>query len=305
VRLDAAERALKRAGDMPKSVQDYARKAIKRGRFEKGRAFPREDEKKPVKRTTAKKAVTPAVPVKAADAAKAYTKNVLDVLPRKYGDVATMGRPAFDDNYLGLIEPGSETGDPERNGDVRYTNPNYYNGKEWQVNCQRVAVAYELRRRGYLVEAKPNYKDKRSKQYSFEDLRLWHRPDKWLTFDPDTVKFAEVAPNTPGAQLIPGGPALWERPITKDDVLKIVSAWPPGARGWIGGAWNSLSAHIWNIEIADDGRILWIDAQPRIAGKKVESYLDDIQPGTFHVMRVDELEPLDDEMVRMVTPLKP
>ncbi len=40
VRLDAADRALKAAGSMPKSVQDYARKAIKLGKFPRGRGFP-------------------------------------------------------------------------------------------------------------------------------------------------------------------------------------------------------------------------------------------------------------------------
>lgn len=40
VRLDAAERALKSAGRMPKSVQEYARKAIKKGKFPRGRGFP-------------------------------------------------------------------------------------------------------------------------------------------------------------------------------------------------------------------------------------------------------------------------
>ena len=39
--------------------------------------------------------------------------------------------------------------------DIRDTNPRYKEGKEYQINCMRCAVAYELRRRGYDVEAMP------------------------------------------------------------------------------------------------------------------------------------------------------
>ena len=35
------------------------------------------------------------------------------------------------------------------------TNPNYDEGVEYQINCQRCVFAYEMRRRGYDVEAKP------------------------------------------------------------------------------------------------------------------------------------------------------
>lgn len=37
---------------------------------------------------------------------------------------------------------------------VSDANPNYGNGKEYEVNCQRCVQAYELRRRGYNVIAK-------------------------------------------------------------------------------------------------------------------------------------------------------
>jgi hypothetical protein len=198
------------------------------------------------------------------------------------------------------------TGDPERNGDVRFTNPNYYEGREWQVNCQRVTVAYELRRRGYLVEAEPNHKG-RSKSYPWESLSaLWHRPDVWKTYDADTGKFSDVPEGTPNSQLIPGGPAIWDRPRTKAALLAEIDRWPSPSRGWLGGAWKGENAaHIWNVEKLADGTVLFIDAQPRIAGQKVANYLDDIKEGTFHLMRVDHLEPEDDEMTKMVRPVQP
>ena len=296
VRLDAAERLLKRGGlDMPKSVQDYARKAIKRGHFPRGRDFPRPGDERTLTGTKVKRAKIADAPKKG-DAIKA--KNVFDVLPRKSGDLSTPKRPALSDSYTDAAF-GWGTGDAERNGDVRSTNPNYYEGPEWGVNCQRVAVAYELRRRGYLVEAEPNYKDSRSKQYSWDALAaLWRRPERWLM-----PNMQEAKPNAPGAIRIPAGTAIWDRPKTRDELLVEVATWPPGARGWLGGAWiGQDSAHIWNVEIGEDGSIHFIDAQPRIAGKSVLDYLSRIKPGTFFLMRVDDLEPEDDEMVRMVRP---
>lgn len=40
--------------------------------------------------------------------------------------------------------------------DVLQTNPHYREGREYQENCQRCVVAYEMRRRGYDVIAKPS-----------------------------------------------------------------------------------------------------------------------------------------------------
>ena len=39
--------------------------------------------------------------------------------------------------------------------DLTATNPRYSEGLEWQINCQRCVGAYEMRRRGYDVTAKP------------------------------------------------------------------------------------------------------------------------------------------------------
>lgn len=40
--------------------------------------------------------------------------------------------------------------------DLKKVNPNYNKGGAYRINCQRCSFAYELRRRGYDVEANPN-----------------------------------------------------------------------------------------------------------------------------------------------------
>ena len=39
------------------------------------------------------------------------------------------------------------------------SNPHFYEGREWQYNCQRCIYAYEMQRRGYDVEAMPRIFD--------------------------------------------------------------------------------------------------------------------------------------------------
>ena len=47
-------------------------------------------------------------------------------------------------------------GDHSVDEDIRAANPNYATGeRRWTMNCQRTAPAYEMRRRGYDVTAKP------------------------------------------------------------------------------------------------------------------------------------------------------
>jgi hypothetical protein len=312
-RLLAADRALKHLGrDMPKSVQDYARRAIRTGKFPKGRDFGSTQaavKESPKKRTPSVKKDAEPVPV-------TTTAHPFDSLPRKSGEITdgmgTPGRPALDDEFVDLY--GWKSGDAELNADVRFTNPNYDEPRtdKWKINCQRVTVAYELRRRGYLVEAMPNVQRSASlgpssKKYPWSVLsQLWHRPDRWLIYDSNKGKLVDTAEGTPNARHVPGGPADWQRPPTREDLLRIVAEWPPGARGWLGGSWKGgSSAHIWNVEVKADGRILFVDAQPRIAGYKVTDYLKDIEPGTFHLLRVDNLEPEDDEMVSMVRKVDP
>jgi hypothetical protein len=50
------------------------------------------------------------------------------------------------------IRPGPPLDIPEATSGA---NPNFHKGEEYQINCQRCVHAYELRRRGYNVEAQP------------------------------------------------------------------------------------------------------------------------------------------------------
>lgn len=56
------------------------------------------------------------------------------------------------------------------------TNPNYDKGEKFQVNCQRCVPAYEMRRRGYNVTAKPLPCN--DDIYQYEYLSMWDNPQE-------------------------------------------------------------------------------------------------------------------------------
>jgi len=295
-RLKAAEKALARLDrPMPKSVQDYARRALKRGSFDRGRAFPTPDRKAvaPARRRSATREVSTEPEPRPAPGG--VVVDPLRGLPVKSGEIRTATRPYLDPDYADMVF-GWDTRDGERNSDVRFTNPHFDEGREWQVNCQRVAVAYELRRRGYLVEALPNVKG-RDKQYASHDLEnVWREPSKWIR--PDGT---EVAEGTPGAVRIGGGVRRFARPGSSLALKAQVSTWPPGSRGWIVAAWKAGGAHIWNVEVAADGTVIYLDAQLRTVLKDGQPHFRNAIPSSLLLLRVDDLVPTE-EIPTMVQP---
>lgn len=163
--------------------------------------------------------------------------------------------------------------------DVPATNPKYFDGPEYRVNCQRVAQAYELRTRGYDVTANPNIKG----------------VDKALTEQEIFGRWTDTgtAPSS-GNDFI--------RTTSTAQIMSVAEAWGPGARGWIVNEWKGGGAHIFNFEVMKNGRVRFYDAQP---GKTDASgHLADID---FHgprrgalIFRVDKTLPVDNTR-RLVT----
>ncbi|WP_052070132.1 toxin glutamine deamidase domain-containing protein [Rhodococcoides fascians] len=170
--------------------------------------------------------------------------------------------------------------------DVTATNPNFFSGVEYRINCQRVVQAYELRARGYDVTANPNIVG----------------VDKGLT---DEMIFG-------GWTDTGKAPSSGKDFVTAKSVANmeaIAQAWGPGTRGWITVDWKpdpftgERSAHIFNFEVAKNGTVRYYDAQTSQAN--ASSHLADID---FHharrgarMYRVDETTPVDSTRT-LVTP---
>ncbi len=146
--------------------------------------------------------------------------------------------------------------------DALAVNPLYGTDPLYGVNCQRVAQALELRRRGYAVTA-----PKKTTDMTISDIA-----DGWIKPDGSTPVFASRT----------------VRQIEKD-----VLAWPEGARGWIACTWkNSRGAgHIYNVERTADG-VRYIDGQIATSkGADASSHLEKMRRSWL--LRVDDLEPTD------------
>lgn len=264
VRLQAAERALKHASRMPKSVQDYARSAIKRGAFPRGRAFPTV--------STANNTVR-----KANDAREVNPKPQVEVEPKR--------APGGIDSLPRKGDGKGKVSGPT--GDLNVTNPKY-GEPGYGINCVHVVNAYELRRRGYDVEATPLPTSMWGQQgrNATEALHRWREPER-----PDgTREFTTL------------GLAALRKPGVAKEVARFLG-WPPGARGWMRLAWVGGGGHIFSVEVAPDGRAVFTDAQTHTALTDTALRKWFARATAAQIVRVDDLVPTDAvmEFVRAAT----
>lgn len=119
---------------------------------------------------------------------------------------------------------------------VAGANPKYNTAREYQINCQRCVPVYELRRRGYPVEAMP-------KQSSYNGNA------NMCSYGYECFE----APDLKGT---------WgnQQRLSKSDLLKDLKALPDGARVGIIWAWNRRSGHTTVCEKIN-GKLVFMDPQ--------------------------------------------
>lgn len=164
--------------------------------------------------------------------------------------------------------------------DVTSVNPHFQDAVEWQINCQRVVQALELRRRGYDVHAGPN--DGSTPGFNASLTRaqadaagMDHYGRLWRRRDGSSPEFVKA--------------------VGKRSVLRSLASLPTGARGWLRVAWKMGGAHIFSWEVREERGVKvvrLIDGQPGLLD--VVSYLDEAKGGSIYWMRVDDLMPVDD-----------
>lgn len=149
--------------------------------------------------------------------------------------------------------------------DIKVSNPNYRKGREYQINCQRCVPTYEMRRRGYDVEALP-YKTRKDPAYT-----------QW------TKIFKGADWSTPVASR--------STAKTKQSIVDKMLEYGDGARAEIYVCWKGASsAHVFAAENVG-GRVRFID--PQTGNMDCESYFADTMPSRTMMCRIDQLEPSD------------
>ena len=143
--------------------------------------------------------------------------------------------------------------------DVLQTNPHYGEGREYQENCQRCVVAYEMRRRGYDVIAKPSVLPLAEDQIA----RKW----PYYFKDVDLIKYSS-------------GDSLKQ---IKQQML----SWGDGSRAQVYVRLSETEAHVF---IAEQRGWVTEFYDPQTGNTNAESNFKRAIPGETMICRVDNLE---------------
>lgn len=208
----------------------------------------------------------------------AQSGNVLDQLPR-----------------LKQSETSAAAAEKER----RATNPNFTEAG-YGVNCQRVIHAYELRRRGYDVTARPNLVDDKS-----GTARVYM---SWLDGGVERLEKGSRHNVSPALKKLVDQqfPDQADKFITNPTKFarSEIESWPVGARGIVRFGRDKNAGHVFNVERTADGVKVNEAQDPGATDATLESYMVQVSktkktrsghlklrdPGDISVVRTDDLQ---------------
>lgn len=171
-------------------------------------------------------------------------------------------------------------------------NPNYYKGKEYQVNCQRCVPTYEMRRRGIDAEALPSLDQSIWSDEYTEIIR--YRRNKAIR---GLRTFVDSKTKEPVSHKLVGGRTM------KSNFYKLEKIVKEGERYELSVAWKRGGAHIVNMERLN-GVLTIIDAQSGIIAPIDEYFaIRHAQPSSLNYLRVDDLE-FRKELVKLIAKAK-
>jgi len=171
-------------------------------------------------------------------------------------------------------------------------NPNYYKGKEYQVNCQRCVPTYEMRRRGIDAEALPSLDQSIWSDEYTEIIR--YRRNKAIR---GLRTFVDSKTKELVSHKLVGGRTM------KSNFYKLEKIVKEGERYELSVAWKRGGAHIVNMERLN-GVLTIIDAQSGIIAPIDEYFaIRHAQPSSLNYLRVDDLE-FRKELVKLIAKAK-
>lgn len=164
-------------------------------------------------------------------------------------------------------------GEHTRGSDLAATNPKYRTGRAYQVNCQRCVSAYEARRRGYNVAAKPAPTGRSGTDY----LPYMMHEKGWANVYKNGLKSLETLAGRTAAKV-------------KDSICERMAEYGEGARAIVRVRWSrGNSGHVFIAEQVN-GTTHFVDPQ---SGKDDVSYYFGtgmIKPADTRLLRIDDKE---------------
>ena len=172
--------------------------------------------------------------------------------------------------------------------------------KGYYHNCQTCTVAYELRRRGYYIEAKPNPISRKSnaEPYYYSDGSVVRDIDWLFMGEEPFMKYSERFLNADGTpatidadsskELVVRNNRGWKRLFILNNIIKegryeLGCWWKRKSRGD-----SENSGHVFIIERQGNGNIIWYDPQSGKVQEFVDGYLDAMIPDMITITRIDD-----------------
>lgn len=143
---------------------------------------------------------------------------------------------------------------------------------EYSENCQRVVVAYELRRRGYKVYAQPTFSTDTMGVITYVDRKRGTMSSRW------SGAFQHAKIENVGAR---SGQKMVQNVNAK------MAQYGEGSRAVLQIQWKAGGGHVFNVERVR-GKTIYVDAQ--VNKRYSASYLASmVKPGSVNIVRTDNL----------------
>ena len=206
------------------------------------------------------------------EAAMRYNKKHADFTPEVLKNIRDLDQalPVMQGKIMNFTEADQLKGNPH------YSDPDGITEGYWE-NCQTCTVGYELRRRGFPVEALPN---KNWEILKFYDEKKITQNDRFL--------------NPDGSRPVP------KRPLTLSDTIEAKEQYIESVTQEVGRyelympwkvkAGEKPTAHVIIVERQKSGNLLWFDPQSGKHGASTvfQSFLKKARPVGIKVLRIDD-----------------
>ena len=207
------------------------------------------------------------------EAAMRYNKKYADFTPEVLKNIRELDQtlPVMQGKIMNFTEADELKGNPHFS-DPDAATEGYF------INCQTCTMTYELRRRGFPVEALPNKNDEFYKVWCPKNNLTWN--DRFL--NPDGSRPIKTRPSVL-RDTITAKVGFIEGATKETGRYELYLKWK-SVRGRDGGA------HVMIVERQKDGNLLWLDPQSGKHGssKTFNGFMKSAVPVKLSVLRIDD-----------------
>lgn len=207
------------------------------------------------------------------EAAMRYNKKYADFTPEVLKNIRELDQtlPVMQGKIMNFTEADQLKGNPH------YSDPDA-KAEGYLINCQTCTMTYELRRRGFPVEALPNKNDEFYKVWCPKNNLTWN--DRFL--NPDGSRPIKTRPSVL-RDTITAKVGFIEGATKETGRYELYLKWK-SVRGRDGGA------HVMIVERQKDGNLLWLDPQSGKHGssKMFNGFMKSAVPVKLSVLRIDD-----------------